>query len=212
MKKIDVAAVIGAVKRELRSTERDGKPAVTLTATRIYDTDIADAWDALTNKERIPRWFLPIEGELKLGGRYQLVGNAGGTITVCEPPRHLALTWSMKPEEPSWVDIRLEPAGEDRTKLTLEHTAHVDEKLWAQWGPGGVGIGWDLGLLGLYMHLASGGAGITKEGQGWAASDDGKRFQNESSDDWARASIAMGTDADQAREAAARVYAAYTGG
>ena len=66
----------------------------------------------------------------------------------------------MKPEEPSWVDIRLEPIGKDRTKLTLEHTAHVDEELWAQWGPGGVGIGWDLGLLGLHMHVASGGIGI----------------------------------------------------
>jgi uncharacterized protein YndB with AHSA1/START domain len=212
MKKIDVAAVIGAVKRELKSTVRDGKPAVTLTATRIYDTGIDDAWDALTNKERIPRWFLPIEGELKLGGRYQLVGNAGGTITACEPPRHVALTWGMKPEEPSWVDIRLEPVGKDRTKLTLEHTAHVDEKLWDQWGPGGVGIGWDLGLLGLYMHFANGGTGVTKEGQEWAASDEGKRFQNEVSDDWARASIEMGTDETKAREAAARVYAAYTGG
>jgi len=27
------------------------------------------------------RWFLPIEGDLKLGGKYQLKGNAGGTIT-----------------------------------------------------------------------------------------------------------------------------------
>jgi uncharacterized protein YndB with AHSA1/START domain len=211
MKKIDVADAIGAVKREVKSTERDGKPAVTLTASRTYDTDIEDAWDALTNRERIPRWFLPIEGELKLGGRYQFVGNAGGTITACEPPKHLALTWAMNPADPSWVDIRLEPAGKDKTRLVLEHTAHVDEKFWDQFGPGAVGIGWELGMLGLAMHLAGGGAGTTKEGREWAASDDGKRYQLGVSDDWARASIAMGTDATKAREAAARVYAFYTG-
>ena len=56
-------------------------------ASRSYDTDIDDLWEAITNAERIPRWFLPITGELRLGGRYQLQGNAGGTITACEPPR-----------------------------------------------------------------------------------------------------------------------------
>jgi uncharacterized protein YndB with AHSA1/START domain len=211
MKRIDVADAVGAVKRDVRATERDGKPAVTVVATRIYDTDLADAWDALTNRERIPRWFLPIEGELKLGGRYQLVGNAGGTITACEPPGRLALTWEMGPTV-SWVEIRLEPVGQGRTRLTLEHTAPRDEKLWKQWGPGAVGIGWDLGMLGLAMHFASGRDSVTKEGQAWAASDDGKRFQAGAGHDWARASIAMGTDATEAREAAARTYAFYTGG
>jgi uncharacterized protein YndB with AHSA1/START domain len=211
MRKIDVADALGAVKRELKSTERGGKPAVTVVASRIYDTDIDDAWDALTNRERIPRWFLPIEGDLKLGGRYQFVGNAGGTITACEPPKYLALTWAMDPKMPSWVEIRLESIGKDKTRLVLEHTAHVDEKLWDQFGPGGVGVGWDLGMLGLAMHFASGGTGITKEGHEWAASDEGKTFQRGASDDWARSSIAMGTDATKAREAALRVSAFYTG-
>ena len=31
----------------------------------------------------------PISGDLRLGGRYQLQGNAGGEILVCEPPQHL---------------------------------------------------------------------------------------------------------------------------
>lgn len=38
-------------------------------------------WDACTDPERIPRWFLPISGDLRLNGRYQLEGNAGGAIT-----------------------------------------------------------------------------------------------------------------------------------
>ena len=66
-----------------------------MTLTRLYDTSVDDLWDALTSKERIPRWFLPVEGDLKLGGRYQLKGNAGGTITACTPPNHFAATWEF---------------------------------------------------------------------------------------------------------------------
>jgi uncharacterized protein YndB with AHSA1/START domain len=37
---------------------------------RSYPAELADVWDACTNPERIPRWFLPVSGELKEGGRY----------------------------------------------------------------------------------------------------------------------------------------------
>ena len=82
---IDIASVLGLVTRTVRNFEKDGKPASTVTLTRLYDTDVDDLWEALTSAERIPRWFLPVEGELTLGGRYQLKGNAGGTITACTP-------------------------------------------------------------------------------------------------------------------------------
>ena len=55
----------------------------------VYDTTLDDLWDACTNAERIPRWFLPVSGELRDGGRYQLEGNAGGTIERCDPPTRL---------------------------------------------------------------------------------------------------------------------------
>jgi len=210
MKTIDVSRMVGAVTREVRSAERDGRQAKVVVATRVYETGLDDAWDALTNRERIPRWFMPIEGELRLGGRYQLIGNAGGTITACEPPRHLAVTWEYGGEV-TWVDVRLEPAGAERTRLVLEHTAPVDEARWKEFGPGAVGVGWDLGLLGLELYLAGGGEDATAEGQAWAAGEDGKRFQRLASEDWGRASIAAGTDAALAREAAARTSAAYTG-
>ena len=92
---IDVASVLGLVTRTVRNSEKDGKPASTVTLTRLYDTSVDDLWDALTSKERIPRWFLPVEGELRLGGKYQLKGNAGGTITACTPPSHFAATWEF---------------------------------------------------------------------------------------------------------------------
>ncbi|HJZ33003.1 MAG TPA: SRPBCC domain-containing protein, partial [Hyphomicrobiaceae bacterium] len=76
--KIDVAQVIGAVTRTVERQDRDGRPARVVIAARSYDAEVAEVWDAMTNAERIPRWFLPITGDLRLGGRYQLHGNAGG--------------------------------------------------------------------------------------------------------------------------------------
>ena len=70
----------------MSSLERDGQPARAVTLARSYATTVEDLWDAVTNGERILRWFLPISGELAPGGRYQLEGNAGGVITACEPP------------------------------------------------------------------------------------------------------------------------------
>ena len=210
LESIPLADLVGAVTREVRTIERDGKPAHQVVATRIYDTDVDDCWDALTSAERIPRWFLPIEGELKLGGRYQLVGNAGGSIVTCEPPRQLGLTWEMMGQV-SWVDVRLEVVAPERTRLTLEHTAHVDDQFWDQFGPGAVGVGWDLGLLGLGEHLDTGEAVALEAAQGWASSDEGKRYHKLASDAWGEASIAAGTDPEQARAAAERTTAFYTG-
>ena len=73
----DILRYIGAVTREIQSRDQEGRPARILTVTCAYDTTIEDVWDAISNAERIPRWFLPISGDLRLGGRYQLEGNAG---------------------------------------------------------------------------------------------------------------------------------------
>jgi uncharacterized protein YndB with AHSA1/START domain len=59
--------------------------ARTVTIARSYGADVAEVWDACTNPDRIPRWFLPVSGDLRLGGRYRLEGNAGGTIEHASP-------------------------------------------------------------------------------------------------------------------------------
>lgn len=207
--KVDVTTALGAVTREVKNIEKHGKPAKVIVATRVFDTDPADAWDALTSPQRIPRWFLPIEGELKLGGRYQLIGNAGGVIERCDAPRHLAVTWEMRGDV-SWVDVRLEPVA-GKTRLTLEHTAHVPEEFWGQFGPGAVGVGWDLSLLGLALHLETGASVAPEASKEWTASDNYKEFAEASSRAWRDASIAFGTDPGAAGEAADRTTAFYTG-
>ena len=86
---------LSAVDRSVSSVVRDGQPAHAVILSRSYPTSLEDLWDAVTNADRIPRWFLPISGDLELGGSYQLEGNAGGRITACQPPSQYAITWEF---------------------------------------------------------------------------------------------------------------------
>jgi uncharacterized protein YndB with AHSA1/START domain len=207
--KFDPSVRLGAVIREVSAREYQGKPARVVIATRTYDTDMDDLWDALTNAERIPRWFLPISGDLRLGGRYQFKGNAGGEITRCEPPRLLGATWEYGTEV-SWLNVTL-AADAAGTRLQLEHIAHVGDDRWGQFGPGAVGVGWDLGLMGLANHLASGAAVDPAAAFAWQVSAEGKAYMRECSEAWGRASVAAGTDEAAALAAARRTTAFYTG-
>ena len=149
---LDVAGHLDAVARSASSPERDGQPARSVRLSRRYETTVDDLWDAVTNGDRIPRWFLPVGGDLELGGRYQLDGNAGGEVTACEPQSHFALTWEFG-EDVSWVEVGVADDGDGGARLTLAHTSLLS-KHWDKYGPGAAGVGWDLALLGLGLHLA----------------------------------------------------------
>jgi uncharacterized protein YndB with AHSA1/START domain len=204
--RVDVIEQIGAVVRQVRSAQRDGKAAKVVVASRTYATHIEDLWNAITDPERLRRWFTPVSGELHLGGRYQLEGNAGGIITACEPPKALALTWEFG-SEISWVDVRLTPQSRDRTRLELEHTEILGES-WERFGPGAGGVGWELGLLGLNQLLID---GRTVDPVAWPASDEGKDFMSRSAEAWGDADVASGAEASVARAAALRIAAFYRG-
>ncbi|MEX2499107.1 MAG: SRPBCC family protein [Wenzhouxiangellaceae bacterium] len=206
--RLDIERHLGAVERSVAVVERDGREARAVTLVRSYATDIDDLWEALTSAERLPRWFLPVEGDLQPGGRFQLQGNAGGSITVCEPPERLDLTWEFGDYPTSWVEVRLTPEDSNRTRLTLCHIAHPDQ-FWDDYGPGAAGIGWELGLIGLDAHLTDPGRGFDESEV--SASPEGKALIRASSDGWAEADIATGADPAAARAAGKRTYDFYTG-
>ena len=209
----DTIAQAAMVVRKVEDVMHEGQAARAVVASRDYPTDIADLWDAITEKERIPRWFAPVEGDLTLGGKYQIKGNAGGTVTACDPPRSFALTWEFGGGV-SWVEVELAEAGDDRTRLTLRHIAPLDDKseeFWDRFGPGAVGVGWDLSLMGLGWHIETGESNERFAEETWALSDEGKAFATWSSEAWTAASIAYGTAEAAANRAGASTTAFYTG-
>jgi uncharacterized protein YndB with AHSA1/START domain len=210
---IDATEQVNSVRRTLAGTTVEAGEARVLTISQVYDTDLDDMWDVVTDPERIARWFLPVSGELREGGKYQFEGNAGGTITSCDKPRSFAATWEFGGGV-SWIEVRLTPEGDGRTRFSLEHTALAadGDEHWKQFGPGAVGVGWDSGLLGLSMHLAAPDAPRDNDAiMAWMVSEDGKRFMKLSSEAWAAADVAAGADPVTAAKQAAATYAAYTG-
>jgi uncharacterized protein YndB with AHSA1/START domain len=208
---IEVTHQISAVRRQIGSRVLEAGAARVLTISQSYSTTPEDLWDACTVAERIARWFLPVTGDLTVGGRYQIQGNAGGTIERCDPPKSFGATWEFGGEI-SWIEVSLIPEADGSTTLKLVHIAHVDDERWAEFGPGAVGIGWDLTFMGLATHLSEGGAAVDpQEAAAWPASDDGKTFMTLSGDLWREASVAAGTDEESAQAAANRCLAIYTG-
>lgn len=205
---IDPVATAGLMTREVRTGSRDGAPTKVAVARRTYPVGQADLWDAVTNPERIPRWFLPVSGELKVGGRYQLEGNAGGVVEHCAEPQSFAVTWEFGAMM-SWLTVTLTPDGPG-TRLELAHEAHVDPEMWGQYGPGAVGVGWDLGLMGLGLHLETGAQVDPATAVTFPASPAGTEFIRLAAADWGEAAIRDGDDPGQAREAAARTAAFYS--
>ena len=194
----DLIAELQAASRGVGTATLPAGAAKTVTIDREYPAEVDDVWDALTDPERIPRWFLPITGDLRLGGTYQLEGNAGGEIRACEPPTRLQVTWILGeapgPEDSSIVEVTLRPT-DGGTLLHLEHTAVVPPDMWDQFGPGAVGVGWDLALIGLAAHLAGIAMGSPEELDRDPAM---REAMTASSESWGRAlaDSDLGVDAD----------------
>ncbi|MFD0686166.1 SRPBCC family protein [Actinomadura fibrosa] len=205
---IDVTGQINAVRRRVGDRVLEAGTARTVTVSQTYGTTAEDLWDACTNPERIRRWFLPVTGDLRVGGRYQLEGNAGGTVETCDPPKGFTATWEFGGQT-SWIEVRVTPEADDRARFELEHIALVDDH-WEQFGPGAVGIGWDMGLLGLALHLSS-DAGKPDLGPEWQESDEAKEFMRQSNEGWYEADVAAGAEPGEARTRADNTIAAYTG-
>lgn len=146
---LDIANHLKAIHREVRRGTTTGGETVTVLVRRRYDATVEDVWDAVTDPVRVRRWFLPLTGDLRAGGSFQLEGNAGGDILTCDAPRLLKVTFGGPT---SVVEVRLTGDGES-TELELEHTVPIEI---AQSGAGAlfVGPGWDGALMALALYFA----------------------------------------------------------
>lgn len=200
---MDILEELQRVHRRVR--EQDGTPEQPhrVELERSFKAAVDDVWDACTVADRVGRWFLPVTGDLSLGGRYQLEGNAGGTVRECEPPCHLTVTWEFGGST-SLLTVRLTPEEDGGTRLRLTHQV-ADDEHWRTYGPGAVGVGWEGGLLGLAAYLS----GEPLPEADFGATPAGQDFMRRSAAAWGEAHAAGGATVDDAGAAARRTSEAY---
>jgi len=190
----DVLDELAATRRELSKGTVPAGEGHAVALRRRYDAPVDQVWDAITSAERLSRWFLPVGGDLRLGGAYELEGSAAGEVLACEPPRLLRVSWRYGEDaEPgtSEVEVRIAPGPAGETEFELVHTAIVDEEFFATYGPGATGVGWDLSVMGLALHLAGGGIGDPTE---FESSPEAAEFSRRSAAAWGEAHLAAGGD------------------
>ena len=195
---LDVERLLGAVERTVvPGARRTGRSRGHLGPRDDSGGPLGRRDERGTNPTLVPASQRP--PRTGVGGRYQLEGNAGGTIGHCERPSHLGLTWEFGGDV-SWVEARLCNDGTGRSRLAITHTALVSDH-WHKFGPGAVGVGWEMGLLGMELHLTRPNE-PKLDGATFHTTRDGKALIVGSSAAWGRAAEAAGTDADVARAAA----------
>ena len=183
---IDIPVQLNAIHREVGTRSADSGEVVSVLLRREYDAPPADVWEAVTNPDRMKRWFMPISGDLREGGDFQLEGNAGGRILRCDPPRLLRTTFGG---ETSLVELRLTEAGDGSTTLELEHTVPLE---YAGSGAGAlyVGPGWDGAVMALGLFLAG---EVIGDPVAAASSPEAQEFSRQSVHAWTSAIEASGT-------------------
>jgi uncharacterized protein YndB with AHSA1/START domain len=195
---IDIINQLKAIHREVAKRPSGDSEVVSVLVRREYDATVDDVWDAITDPTRVKRWFMPLSGDLRAGGTFQLEGNAGGEILQCHPPRRLRVTFGG-PE--SLVELRLTAQGDERTALELEHTvpiAMAGSGAGALW----VGPGWDGGFLALDLYLRG---EVAEDPVAAASSPEAVEFSRQSVQAWIAAIESSGTASAEEIAGAAEV-------
>ena len=152
----DIANWLTATHREVGSRLIAAGEARTALMRRRYDAPIEDVWDAITDPERISRWFIKPTGDLRVGGTFKLEGNASCEILRCEAPRLLRVSWSYPGRPVDEVEVRLSLGEGGETVLELEHASVAEVFITndSETGTWGIGAGWEaqLDYLAKYLH------------------------------------------------------------
>ena len=139
--------VSGSILGSLRTEE--GKAVVRM-ETR-FRTDPDDLWSALTDPERLARWIVRVNGDLRPGGVFHASFTSGwegpGRVDVCEPPRRLLVTMSQGEDDRTQIEALLVPDG-DMTGLVVE------ERGLPLADGAGHGAGWQAHIEDLGAYLA----------------------------------------------------------
>ncbi|WP_138761041.1 SRPBCC family protein [Modestobacter altitudinis] len=181
----DLIDELVAAHRDVQRRGSGDAEVIAVSVRRRYDAAVGDVWSAVTDPDRLARWFAPVSGNLRVGGAFQVEGNAGGEVQECDPPHGFTVSWGG-PE--SLVRLRLTAEGGNATRLELEHSVPV---AFAGSGAGAlyVGPGWDVAVLGLALFLRGEPVG---DPVAWEGTAEVQRYNAATIDAWV---TAIGTTA-----------------
>ncbi|WP_007023589.1 SRPBCC family protein [Saccharomonospora iraqiensis] len=179
---MDINEWIAQTTRDVRPRSISGGTGYAAVARRTYDASAEEVWNALTSPERVAQWFLPVSGDLRKGGTFQLEGHAGGDILECDRPHRFHLTWKFEGHSDQEVVVTLVPEGDGRTTLELEHVGPGDGER-AVSHVLAVGAGWDPALVGFGHYVT----GDPLDKQFWFESEEALEFTKKSVRAWAEA-------------------------
>ena len=126
-----------------------------------FDTGIDELWAALTDTQRLARWYGEVEGELRVGGGFRARLHASGwegtgRVEECEPPRRF-LVVSRAADEPNEDSTEVTLTGDGgQTMLVVEQRGLPLDLLWAY------GVGLQIHVEDLAAHIAGRERGETK--------------------------------------------------
>ena len=140
---------MGELTQVLGRIDRDGD-TVAVVFDRHYPTTPDDLWQACTDPERLARWFAPVSGDLRPGGRFTIHFDDADTpscrVVTCEAPTRLVWEWPVR-DVPSLVTVEVSEDGQG-SRLVLRH-----DRL-AAGQAAGYAAGWDTYVRALDAHVA----------------------------------------------------------
>jgi len=116
-----------------------------------YETDVENLWSAITDPQRVAKWYGTVSGDFNVGGEFTAAVFASGwdghvRIDVCVPHRRLEVTMWEREEAQHVVAAEL-VADANHAILSLEVRGLPLDLVWAY------GAGWQVHLEDLGRHL-----------------------------------------------------------
>jgi uncharacterized protein YndB with AHSA1/START domain len=117
-----------------------------------FESESDDVWSALTDPQRLARWYGKVEGDLRVGGEFSAFVTASewdgrGRVDACVPLRKLEVTvWEEVGTEHILAAELFDDGGV--TTLALEVRGLPVDLVWAY------GAGWQVHLEDLRAHLS----------------------------------------------------------
>jgi uncharacterized protein YndB with AHSA1/START domain len=75
----DMLSELADAHRAVSRRTSDDSEVVAVLVRRSYEAALEDVRDAVTDPDRLRRWFAPVSGELRPGGTFSVGGTPAGT-------------------------------------------------------------------------------------------------------------------------------------